>query len=102
MDITLLNKKKKGERFLGGISIKLNVSKIESRSADKWYSLKKSNVDAGEVRIQLHFLSKEDIDDPEKNNMDIFETKAADDSLTLSEQRLVDYLAAMGGSPLPF
>lgn len=88
---------------MGGISIKLKASKIVSRYADKWYTLKKGNNNAGEIRLQLHFIGKDDFDDPAKNNLDIFETKFVDNSLTLSEQRLVDYLSAIKDNTLlPF
>lgn len=102
LDVTLFNKKTNGDRELGGISIKLSATKIVSRSADKWYSLKKNNSNAGEVRLQLHFVSKEDLNDPQKNQMDVFDTKVVDNTLTLSEQRLVDYLSGMQGNALPF
>jgi len=102
LDVCLFNKKKTKILNLGDITIKLDARKLVSRSADKWYSLKKEGVETGEIRIQLHFLSKDDIDSGSQTDIDIFETKVVDDSLTLSEQRLVDYLANMGDSPIPF
>lgn len=102
MNVTVYDKKLKGDKILGGISIKLNASKIVSRFADKWFSLKKGNNCAGEIRLQLHFIGNGDLNDPSKNSLDIFD-KNVENTLTLSEQKLVDYLSAIQGNTLlPF
>lgn len=93
LDVKLVNKRSKGDRMVGEILIKLS-NRVESRFADKWYTLKRENNKTAELRIQLHFKTKQDLEGKEAE-LDVFETKQAED-LTLSEQRLVDYLAQTG------
>jgi len=93
LDVKLVNKRSKGDRMIGEILIKLS-NRVESRFADKWYTLKRENHTTAELRIQLHFKTKQDLEGSEAE-LDVFETKQVED-LTLSEQRLVDYLAQTG------
>ena len=93
--ISLFDSHKTKDKAIGEIAIKLDTTKIVSRQADKWFTLKskKDDTTAGEIRVQLHFLCLDDI----KNNvnLDVFEEKSVDDTLTLSEQRLIDYLSVV-------
>ena len=95
LDVKLMGKRNttKGDRTVGEILIKLS-NRVESRFADKWYTLKNHDKTTAELRIQLHFKTKDDLEGSEAE-LDVFETKQVED-LTLSEQRLVDYLAQTG------
>ena len=61
LDLKLLHKRAgKVDQPIGEILIKL-IKRAESRFADKWYTLMRKGKTTAEIRVQLHFLTKEDL-----------------------------------------
>lgn len=97
LDVSLWNRHSAVDTCEGEISIKIDKNNMSSRLADKWFILKKKNHKTAELRIQLHFKSVVDLALADEPEMDVFEDKTAREDLTLSEQRLVEYISNLGG-----
>jgi len=99
MEVELYNKLAVSEAFYGYININISTDKSNSRLVDKWFTLKRKNKVVGEIRLQLRYVAAEDYGTIKRETIqDVFDDSVEAD-LSLSEQRLVEYLADLGGNP---
>lgn len=101
MEVELHSKLAVGEAFHSYININITTDKSNSRLVDKWFTLKNKKAKVvGEIRLQLRYVSAEDYGTIKRETLqDVFDD-SVEENLSLSEQRLVEYLADLGGSPL--